>query len=151
MKKVYISTLILLLTSTVCIGKIKLPSDCFKISELTEAKKESKEKNKPLAFVYTDKNSTCGLCVRATDIIIDELDSPTVLVYLESKAKAPKQVSAALSKKGQYIPKVVVFDTELQKEIGLVIYEDIEEDGDKALRPLKKEIHKHRTSQSNRF
>ena len=51
---------------SVTYGAIELPKGSFQITELEEAKKEAKEKKRPIAFVYTNVNTSCGLCKRAT-------------------------------------------------------------------------------------
>jgi len=37
---------------------IKIPKHVYSVAELEEAKAEAQEKNKALAFVYTDEKST---------------------------------------------------------------------------------------------
>lgn len=123
---------------------LRLPANSYEISELKEAQQKSVETKKPIAFLYTDKDSTCGLCQNASEIIVKELRSRTILVYALSNKDLPQKVSKSLSRKGKYIPKVVVFDSEINEEIGLVIYEEIKKEDKKALKELKKAIHEYR-------
>jgi len=133
---------LLLLTGVTAMAEIRFPSSSFTIQELAEAQKSAEAKGRPIAFVYTDKNTTCGLCSGATDLIIDNLKMSAVLVYLSNKADAPPQVAAALEERGKFIPKVVIFDAALQNNLGLVTYEEIKTDGERPLRELKSQMRK---------
>lgn len=131
---------LLFLAIATCYGGIKLPRGTYAIDELDAAKQQAAEDGEPIAFLYTNKDSTCGLCNRAATMIIDELKSSTVLVYTDSKQQSPGIVSKALSERGKYIPKVAVFDSSIEEQLGLVIYEEIKQDGDDAFDDLKKRI-----------
>jgi len=133
---------VLLLTAISAMAEIRFPSGSFTIQELAEAQKSAEAKGRPIAFVYTDKNTTCGLCSGATETIIDNLKMSAVIVYISNKADAPAQVAAALEERGKFIPKVVVFDAKLQNNFGLVTYEEIKADGEKPLRDLKSQMRK---------
>lgn len=52
-----ILTLLFLLSSFAC-GGLKVPRYVYGMENLGDAKSEAKEKGKPLAFVYTDPEST---------------------------------------------------------------------------------------------
>jgi len=133
---------ILLLTGMSAMAEIRFPSSSFTIQELAEAQKSAEAKGRPIAFVYTDKNTTCGLCAAATELIIDNLRMSAVLVYLSNKTDAPPQVAEGLEERGKFLPKVVVFDAALQKNLGLVTYEEIKTDGERPLRDLKSQMRK---------
>ncbi len=120
----------------------KLPSAMFELAELETAQAEAREKRKPIAVVYTDHTTTCGLCTSASKTIIDELDSRCIMVYMPSSLKQwPDFVKKAKAfKRGKYIPKVAVFDVELKTMLGEVVYEDIKKDGDDAFDDVLKTI-----------
>lgn len=133
---------LLTLTAGSVFAEIKFPPNSFTIEELAEAQKSAEAKGRPIAFVYTNKNTNCGLCAGATATIIGNLKMSAVLVYLESKGDAPKQVATALEERGKFIPKVVVFDATLANNLGLVTYEEIKAEGERPLRKLKSDMRK---------
>lgn len=138
--------MVMALTCATVWGGIRLPGHTFEASELDKAKTEAQTKNRPIAFLYTDKDSTCPLCDGVGETMIDELGRSVVLVYMRKTADVPENVAAALSARGKYIPKLVVFDQYLGKSLGLVTYEEVKAKGsgafkelDKAIREAKKE------------
>jgi len=141
--------LLILLATSICYGGgLKLPSNSFEISEIDAAKEKANAKGYPIAFLYTNKESTCPLCNGASELIIKELKSSTILVYVRNKNDMPKNVAKTLSKRGKFIPKVAVYDSAIEEELGLVIYEEIKKDGGDAFDGLKKIIraYKKRTN-----
>jgi hypothetical protein len=133
---------VFLLMAGSAFAEIKFPPQSFTIDELAEAQKAAGAKGRPIAFVYTNKNTTCGLCAGATEVIIGNLKASAILVYLENKGSAPQQVAAALEERGRFIPKVVVFDAGLSTNLGLVTYEEIKAEGERPLRKLKSDMRK---------
>lgn len=119
-------------------AEIRFPSSSFEVSALSEAKEAAAKKKQPIAFVYTDKNTTCSLCQGATASILQEFRTSAVIVYVKDLKGAPRNVAKVLSSKGKYIPKVALFDADLSKDFGLVTYEQISTEGDRPLRDLKK-------------
>lgn len=134
--------LFLLLTIGSAMAEIRFPSNSYTIDQIAEAQKSAEAKGRPIAFIYANKATTCGLCVTATDTIIDALKMSAVLVYVADAKDAPAQVASALNARGKFIPKVVVFDAKLENNLGMVTYEEIKEDGEKPLRALKSQIRK---------
>ena len=119
-------------------AEIRFPASSFEVSALDEAKAAAAKKNQPIAFVYTDKNTTCPLCQGATTSILQEFRSSAVIVYVKDINRAPRKVGKVLSSKGKYIPKVALFDADLSKDFGMVTYEEIKSEGERPLRELKK-------------
>ena len=125
---------------SVTYGAIELPKGSFQITELEEAKKEAKEKKRPIAFVYTNVNTSCGLCKRATYLMFKEFKRKAIFVYVKDRNNCPENVKNTLKSKGKYIPKLAVYNHDLSRDLGLVIYEDIKAQGDDAFKPLVKVI-----------
>jgi hypothetical protein len=142
-KLLFVACAVLLVQGTVQAG-FKMPSAVFELSELEAAQKKAREKRKPIAVIFTDHTSSCGLCSSASKTIIDELDSKTIMVYLPSKLKKHPDFAKKAFKRGKYIPKVAVFDVELTKILGEVVYEDIKKDGDDAFDDVLKIIRNYR-------
>lgn len=119
-------------------AEIRFPSSSFDVTTLSDAKAAAEKRQLPLAFVYTDKNTTCSLCRNATGTILQSLRSSAVIVYVERLGGTPGEVSQVLSSKGRFIPKVALLSPDLSKSYGLVTYEEIRAEGDRPLRELKR-------------
>lgn len=119
------------------------PRGSFEVADLDKAKALATAEKKDIAFIYTDKTSTCGLCQAAAAAYIDAVKSKTVIIYVDSKAtqalwpKLPEPVRKALTP-GEFIPKIVVTDASAAKVSASLTYEAYEADDSKAIRGLKK-------------
>lgn len=139
------AVILVLMTLNVCYaGGLKIPSNVFTINELEAAKAKAEEKGMPVAFLYTNAESDCPLCNDASKVIIKELKSSTVLVYVRSKSEMPKNVSKLVGSRGKYIPKVAVYDSAIETELGLVVYGEIKAKGKKAFKEMKADIRAYR-------
>ncbi len=125
---------------------LNLPSKVFEESELDKAKTEAAAKGKPLAILYTDKDSTCPLCNAAAGAMIKELGNKTIMVYVRSTNEMPANVQKALTP-GKYIPKIAVFDDKLEKSLGMVTYESVKDDSRKAFREVERAIKDYRKAE----
>ncbi len=137
--KTKLALVVLLATSTLALAGFKLPSKIFEGSEIDKAKAEAEAKKKPIAILYSDKDSTCPLCNAASETIIRELGAKTVMIYVNNQAALPPSAIAALAA-GKFIPKVAVMDAKLETPLGTVTYESIKEDPRKAFREVEKAI-----------
>ena len=120
----------------------RLPPTVYEVSEIETAIEKSKARNVPITFLVSDKDTTCGLCVRASEQIIDEMRISTVVVYLRSQNELPAGAKSAIQgvDRGQYIPYAFVFNNDLDKLIGVLRYEEIKADSRQAFREIKKSI-----------
>lgn len=134
---------ILIALPTLALAGFKIPGKVFEIAELDKAKAEAAQKGKPIAILYSDKDTTCPLCVNASETIIRELGSKTVMVYVRSAESLPPAAQAALQA-GAYIPKVAVLNGALDKSLGVVTYEAIKADPRKAFRDVEKAIREYK-------
>jgi len=118
---------------------IKLPSKVFEVKDLEKAKAEAVAKGKPISVLYTDKDSTCPLCNNAAEKMIKELGSKTVMGYEPQLGQLPRNVWGAFNE-GRFIPKVAVFDSSMERHLGLVTYEAVKEDDRDAFRNVERAI-----------
>lgn len=105
----------------------RVPGTVFRMDELAQAQARAREKDKPIAFLYSDERTGCGLCVRASVQMIDELKMRCVLVYVDSRQNFtgyPPRVAEALRapEGGQTIPKTIVMDADLDQVLLYVPY-----------------------------
>ena len=143
MKKRWTMIIVLIVTSSVFAG-FKLPRRSYTIDQLEEAKEKSETTGKPIAFLYSNKNTTCPLAEDASTAMIKALKLRTIIVYLEDWNAAPENVKQALKKRGKYIPRIVVFNSKVDEELGLVTYTEVKTKGRKAFKDLLKKIRKYR-------
>lgn len=105
----------------------RVPGTVFRGDELAQAQARAREKGKPIAFLYSDEHTSCGLCARASVRMIDELKMKCVLVYVDARQNLtgyPPSVVQALRapEGGQTIPKTVVLDADLANVLVYVPY-----------------------------
>lgn len=130
---------LLIALPTLALAGFKLPGKVFEIAELEKAKTEAVQKGKPISILYSDKDSTCPLCSDASETIIRELGSKTVMVYVRDLGKLPQPAQEAL-RAGKFIPKVAVLNASLDQSLGSVTYEAIKADPRKAFREVETAI-----------
>lgn len=103
----------------------KISKKTYRMDQLESAQSEAESKGKPITFVYTSAESTCPLCAAASLNVISELDSKSVVVYVDAKAdwgKLPKLIQEATRQPeaGKFIPKTVVADSAMTNVIAIV-------------------------------
>lgn len=103
-----------------------LPGHVHVMQLFDKALAEARRRHKPLAFVYTDTETSCGLATRASMNLFERLEGKCVLVYVDSLShpKVPGLVRKAVRspKAGRYIPKAVVLSTNLSKVLAIIPY-----------------------------
>jgi len=128
-----------------CVGGLAadIPRSVFRIDDLDEAKSEAAAEEEPLVFVYSDENTTCPLCIGATDESFKAFKSVGVLVFVN----APKDwqglplAAKHLSRRpeaGRIIPQVFVTTADGGRGLEVVSYERLKADARKAAREVKK-------------
>ncbi|QJE95365.1 hypothetical protein [Luteolibacter luteus] len=122
----------------------EFPRGTFQLKDLDKAKAEAAAAKKPLAFIYTDKNTTCPLCQGAADEFLDATKSKAVIVYVDSPSTPtiwptlPDAVKKGLEA-GKFIPKIAVTDASAEKLITSLNYDAYKQDN-KTVRDLKKAL-----------
>ncbi len=118
--------LIVSMAASAASGAFKLPSSVYRMNELEQAKAEALAKGKPIAFLFTDENTSCCLSTDASQRMASELKTKAVLVYYPGPGavKLPPAALSALSspEAGMYIPRVAVMDAGMEKTIAIVPY-----------------------------
>jgi hypothetical protein len=136
MKKIAtIAVLALVIVGSIASAAFKLPKNVHKIENLADAQTEAREKNKPIAILLTDPNTTCPLMTRASVNVIDALSNKAVVVYLPAApasneewakewALLPKLVQDALKspEAGKTAPITIVVDADAKTLIAVIPY-----------------------------
>jgi hypothetical protein len=135
--------LLFLALPAIAFGGFKLPGKVFEVADIEKAKAEAAQKGKPIAILYSDKNTTCPLCSNASETILRELGPKAVIVYADGTSSLPSTVQEAL-RPGKYIPKVAVLDASLERALGTVTYEAIKANRQTAFRDVSKAIREYK-------
>ena len=102
-------------------AKFELPDHVYPVSQWKTAQEQAKSGKKALAFVGTDKETTCPIATAASLDVFNGLKDSSVLVYVEQSEldSLPKIASEALDSEaaGKYIPKTAVVSADLNKLI----------------------------------
>lgn len=114
----------LLLTALSCSSawaKFELPEHVYPASQWKTAQEQAKSGKKAVAFVGTDKETTCPIATAASLDVFNGLKDSSVIVYVEQGDldNLPKIASEALDSEaaGKYIPKTAVVNADLSKLI----------------------------------
>ncbi len=114
----------LLLTALSCSSawaKFELPDHVYPASQWKAAREQAKSGKKALAFVGTDKETTCPIATAASLDVFNGLKDSSIVVYVEQgdMDKLPKIANEALDSEaaGKYIPKTAVVSADLSKLI----------------------------------
>lgn len=122
----------------------EFPRGTFQLKDLEKAKAEAAASKKPIAFIYTDKNTTCPLCQGAADEFLDATKSKAVIVYVDSPSTTsvwptlPSAVKKGLEA-GKFIPKIAITDASTENLITSLNYDTYKQDN-KTVRDLKKAL-----------
>jgi hypothetical protein len=105
-------------------AKFSLPEYVHTISQLAEAQEQARQNGKVLAFVCTNKESSCALTSAASEEVFAGLKDHSVLVYVElnNVDNLPTLAAAALNSAaaGQQLPKTAVISSDLRTLIDLL-------------------------------
>jgi hypothetical protein len=145
MKKYLVQSLFLMTLGLSLAYGGDLPRGTFEFKDLEQAKAKAIESQKWIAYLYTEKNTTCPLCQHAADEFVDGVKGKAVLVYLPSDqsktywAKLSDELQKAL-RPGKFIPKMAVVDATSGAVVASINYDALKQDEDKAMRAFKKTL-----------
>ncbi|CAK8711626.1 MAG: hypothetical protein CDV28_12716 [Candidatus Electronema aureum] len=104
--------LLTFLSFSSALAKFDIPDYVYPASQLKEAQEKAKSSRKPIAFVGTDKETTCPIATAASQEIFQGLKDSCIIVYVEQSDidNLPDVAGKALDSEeaGKYIPKTAV-------------------------------------------
>ena len=123
----------------------KFPKGTLEPKDLEKAKTQAAATKKSIAFVLTDKDTTCPLCQGAAAAFIDILKSKAVIIFVNSEdpssqSSLPAAVTSEFNNGGNHLPKVVVTDATAEKTTTSISYDTYKADERKSLREFKKAL-----------
>lgn len=140
---------LLLLLTCLCVSsmnvmaEIKLPKGSFTAAQLADASKAAVDQKKPVAYLYTNTDTTCPLAEGASKGFLDAVGRKCILVYVPAKgnkygAKLSEGVRKALQQ-GQFVPKLVLTASD-GSQAQVFTYEAYRDDSKKTVKEIKKLI-----------
>ncbi|MCK5233075.1 MAG: hypothetical protein KAR13_22570 [Desulfobulbaceae bacterium] len=129
-KIIRINVILLILTFSISSqvqAGFKVPNYVYTASQLNSAQNKAIKNNQPITFIYSDKNTDCGLATAASKDIFQGLKNYSVIVYAERGKdwnKLPAIVKNGMNspESGKYIPKTVIVNSSLNKIISIIPY-----------------------------
>ncbi len=114
-------------TASLASAAFRIPGHVYRIDQLQQAKEEAQADDKQIVFLYSNENTTCSLCTRASINIMQRFERRAVIVYFgkEGWAKVPRIVRDAITspEAGKFIPKTVVVDPGITEVVSIIPYE----------------------------
>ena len=118
-----------MITASPSYAGFSLPSNVYTVDQLEEAKDIAQATTKALTFVYTNKDTKCGLATSASLDAFKELQKETIIIYAcsgddQTWSQIPSLVRRAInsSQSGKYIPKTIIVDSKITKVIAIIPY-----------------------------
>lgn len=143
--KIPSSFLALLLLALPAFGGLRVPSSVYDFTEIDEASSKARREKKGLAFVYSDRDTTCSLCINATKEALKRLRRHSVVVYLDQEEDGKSKVNPLLRAGfrsdyigDNYMPKVLVSSPEMDEIWGTLSYKKMNDRSN--FRDLEKQI-----------
>lgn len=128
-KHLLIGAIFSMITASPSYAGFSIPSHVYTVDQLEEAKETANATAKALAFVYTNKDTKCGLATSASLDAFKELQKETIIIYAcsgndQTWSQIPSLVKRAINspQSGKYIPKTVIVDSEITKVIAIIPY-----------------------------
>lgn len=124
---------------------LAIPKSVHTADQIEAAVEEAREEGKVVTFLYTRKDSTCGLSNGAGEKILATFRRATVMVYAAAGGddfrKLPEPVQRALRSEeaGKYVPKTVLYDPAADAVVHILPYASGNE-MDKNIREAKRAL-----------
>ena len=124
-------TFVFVLSVTPSFAEFSIPHYVYGIDGIDQAKRMAIMYGHPIAFVYTNKDTSCGLAASASIDAFKELRKVATIIYACSGKEQndwihiPKIVKQAINSpdSGRFIPKTIIVDSDLSKVILMIPYE----------------------------
>ena len=121
-----------------------IPYNVYRINTLAEAAEKARSGNMPVAFVYSDANTTCRLATAASEDAMEILKEKIIVVYVskEDWKQIPEIVRKAIksSAAGNYIPKTIVVSPDMRTVVSTIPYIRDREQRREQLKKVRNEI-----------
>ena len=122
----FIVILLTFLVFSLAQASFEIPGHVYKVSQLKAAQQKAKSNREPITFIYSNKNTDCGLATAASKDIFQGLKKYSVIVYVERNDwnKLPAIVRSGINspESGRYIPKTIIVDSGINKIICILPY-----------------------------
>lgn len=127
LKKYFAILIFIVVLAGPALGAFNIPRTTFNISNLDKACQKAIAENKPITFLYSNKDTTCPRCTSASNDILYSLDRMSIIVYAHPNewGKIPPLVQSALnsSSAGNLIPITVIVNPKIEEIIYILPYQ----------------------------
>jgi hypothetical protein len=124
--KISLLSLLILTSASFASAKFSIPNHVYSVAQLANALSIAKNSNKPLTFIYSDKNTDCSLATAASQDIFKNMQNQSIIIYAERNDwnSLPDIVKTGINaaESGNYIPKTVIVDSTLNRIICIIPY-----------------------------
>lgn len=118
--------LLILTNASLTYAGFSIPNHVYSVNQLANALSIAQNSNKPLTFIYSDKNTDCSLATAASQDIFKNLKKHSIIIYAERGDwnSLPDIVKTGINsaESGNYIPKTVIVDSILSRIICIIPY-----------------------------
>jgi len=125
-RRIWVPLFLVTLVSLPARAGFDVPRHVFPIDRLPQAVNKAKDMNQPVAFVFTDAGTSCGLCKAASLDVFNTLSRVAVIVYVDpdSTDRMPSIVQKAMNSPaaGRYVPITVVVDSSFTQVLFVIPY-----------------------------
>jgi hypothetical protein len=124
-------------------AKFNVPPEMFMVDKFEDAKQTAANRNKPILFLYSEKDSKNSETGTVSQEIISMFRQCTVMVYVEANTDMkplPNNVRKAISGAGNIYPIAVIFDSKLKEVLFSLSYEANDLRRKKVLREAQRKI-----------
>ncbi len=132
-----------LLSLAVCHAEIKFPKGSYNADTREQALEQAGKDKKPVAYILTNKDTTCPLAAGATEDYLKAIGRKCVIVHLPSGKLYPKDLEDSIItelKKGRFYPKMVLWDAAEKKVLLTVTYEEHKEAPKETAKKIRKAL-----------
>lgn len=142
MKTLLLTALLSIIVTATCQAAFRLPSGVYEIGKVDEAIEKSRSRGLPITFMISNTDTECGLTTAASEEILKELRTVTVIVYCQRTADLPETARQTVQgvDRGKHIPYAFVMTPEMDHIMGTIKYEDVRNNSRKTFQEIKKSI-----------
>lgn len=124
-------------------GAVKFPKDSFDHTTIPDAIEKATKEKKPVAYILTNKETTCGLASGASKAFLDAIGRRCAIVYLKVGANYKAALAEEVKKatpKDKYYPKMMILSPDHSQMLIAVSYSEYSDDPRGTVRKIKKAL-----------
>lgn len=124
-------------------GAVKFPRDSFDHTSIPAAVEKATKEKKPVAYIITNKETTCGLASGASKAFLDAIGRRCAIVYLKVGVNYTASLADEVKKaipKDRYYPSMMILSPDHSQTLVSVSYSEYKKDPKGTVRKIKKAL-----------